>query len=125
MAWLDDSIAYLARVSRCFFFRAEGGIRDKLVTGVQTCALPILPILPNGVRMSLAARLTNVFSGPDEVFEAIAKGPPSTGNWLAPALLSCVLGIVSTMVIRSEERRVGKECGWRGAAKDEYKKRNR
>src|SRR4029079_11681414 len=24
------------------FFQAEGGIRDKLVTGVQTCALPIL-----------------------------------------------------------------------------------
>src|SRR5712672_2106298 len=26
-----------------FFFQAEGGIRDKLVTGVQTCALPICP----------------------------------------------------------------------------------
>src|SRR5205823_8606830 len=26
-----------------FFFQAEDGIRDKLVTGVQTCALPILP----------------------------------------------------------------------------------
>src|SRR5205823_11932705 len=27
---------------RCrFFFQAEDGIRDKLVTGVQTCALPI------------------------------------------------------------------------------------
>src|SRR5229473_3899040 len=28
---------------RGFFFQAEDGIRDKLVTGVQTCALPILP----------------------------------------------------------------------------------
>src|SRR5205823_5664249 len=27
-----------------FFFQAEDGIRDKLVTGVQTCALPILTI---------------------------------------------------------------------------------
>ena len=27
----------------CFFFQAEDGIRDRLVTGVQTCALPILP----------------------------------------------------------------------------------
>src|SRR2546425_11863725 len=27
----------------CFFFQAEDGIRDKLVTGVQTCALPISP----------------------------------------------------------------------------------
>src|SRR5699024_11639226 len=26
----------------CFFFQAEDGIRDRNVTGVQTCALPIL-----------------------------------------------------------------------------------
>src|SRR2546425_3635744 len=29
-----------------FFFQAEDGIRDKLVTGVQTCALPIYDRLP-------------------------------------------------------------------------------
>src|SRR6266404_6020368 len=29
-----------------FFFQAEDGIRDKLVTGVQTCALPIWPSVP-------------------------------------------------------------------------------
>src|SRR6266498_5850739 len=28
-----------------FFFQAEDGIRDADVTGVQTCALPILPML--------------------------------------------------------------------------------
>src|SRR2546425_6851076 len=28
-----------------FFFQAEDGIRDKLVTGVQTCALPISHLL--------------------------------------------------------------------------------
>src|SRR6266498_4193429 len=28
-----------------FFFQAEDGIRDADVTGVQTCALPILPVL--------------------------------------------------------------------------------
>src|SRR5256886_8573636 len=27
-----------------FFFQAEDGIRDLTVTGVQTCALPILPL---------------------------------------------------------------------------------
>src|SRR5258708_9094758 len=27
-----------------FFFQAEDGIRDDLVTGVQTCALPILAV---------------------------------------------------------------------------------
>src|SRR5690625_2338342 len=29
-----------------FFFKAEDGIRDGHVTGVQTCALPILPMRP-------------------------------------------------------------------------------
>src|SRR5207245_5464273 len=28
-----------------FFFQAEDGIRDATVTGVQTCALPILPVV--------------------------------------------------------------------------------
>src|SRR5690348_17966377 len=30
-----------------FFFQAEDGIRDGRVTGVQTCALPILTLLDN------------------------------------------------------------------------------
>src|SRR5690606_39974459 len=30
-----------------FFFQAEDGIRDFHVTGVQTCALPILPGVPD------------------------------------------------------------------------------
>src|SRR5687767_15326592 len=33
---------YIAQSIFSFFFQAEDGIRDKLVTGVQTCALPIL-----------------------------------------------------------------------------------
>ena len=33
-------------VENFFFFQAEDGIRDGRVTGVQTCALPILNILP-------------------------------------------------------------------------------
>src|SRR5206468_4814226 len=32
------------RVQPDFFFQAEDGIRDLIVTGVQTCALPILTI---------------------------------------------------------------------------------
>src|SRR5699024_11625176 len=37
-------ITTLHRVDIChlFFFQAEDGIRDRNVTGVQTCALPIL-----------------------------------------------------------------------------------
>src|SRR5258708_11672527 len=36
----------LGKSSLCmvFFFQAEDGIRDDLVTGVQTCALPILKL---------------------------------------------------------------------------------
>src|SRR5687767_15951216 len=37
MRWLKSQ-----RSDFFFFFQAEDGIRDKLVTGVQTCALPIL-----------------------------------------------------------------------------------
>src|SRR3989441_4589884 len=33
-----------------FFFQAEDGIRDKLVTGVQTCALPISALFDGGER---------------------------------------------------------------------------
>src|SRR5256885_4671083 len=35
--------------SRLFFFQAEDGIRDYKVTGVQTCALPILTRLGGSV----------------------------------------------------------------------------
>src|SRR5260370_17921696 len=31
-----------------FFFQAEDGIRDSSVTGVQTCALPISPLIVQG-----------------------------------------------------------------------------
>src|SRR6266404_8259618 len=45
-----------------FFFQAEDGIRDKLVTGVQTCALPISRIPPPaagcGRRVSLKRRMS-------------------------------------------------------------------
>src|SRR3989441_7367786 len=39
--WVSDPGAVTPLVF-FFFFQAEDGIRDKLVTGVQTCALPIL-----------------------------------------------------------------------------------
>src|SRR5699024_9935541 len=38
-----------------FFFQAEDGIRDRNVTGVQTCALPIwVPIVPRGAGTGLS-----------------------------------------------------------------------
>src|SRR5947207_9824043 len=36
-----------------FFFQAEDGIRDHCVTGVQTCALPILPSFTGSVTVAL------------------------------------------------------------------------
>src|SRR2546421_8856970 len=51
-----------------FFFQAEDGIRDLIVTGVQTCALPIsrkitaaatsvvVPTRPAGMRASTSSR---------------------------------------------------------------------
>src|SRR5699024_11747922 len=38
----NSSLAFFV----CFFFQAEDGIRDRNVTGVQTCALPI-DIMPS------------------------------------------------------------------------------
>src|SRR3989441_12291332 len=38
---LRDIVCGLTMFFFFFFFQAEDGIRDKLVTGVQTCALPI------------------------------------------------------------------------------------
>src|SRR5207247_4789888 len=39
----SPTFAILTTLSSIFFFQAEDGIRDPLVTGVQTCALPIYP----------------------------------------------------------------------------------
>src|SRR6266705_5916371 len=47
-----------------FFFQAEDGIRDRTVTGVQTCALPIFGLraiasLSYGTRVAAPGRRTN------------------------------------------------------------------
>ena len=39
---MDDVVFFFFCAVYFFFFQAEDGIRDRLVTGVQTCALPIL-----------------------------------------------------------------------------------
>src|SRR5205823_10007326 len=88
-----------------FFFQAEDGIRDKLVTGVQTCALPISRArsLPH-----LGPPFGAAFGGSDR---ARANERVRTHRYdlpLAPRTAATMLG-------RSEERRVGKECGLRRA----------
>src|SRR5690348_4560092 len=51
-----------------FFFQAEDGIRDGRVTGVQTCALPILTTI--AYVLLGAATVMTVLSGIDYVFKA-------------------------------------------------------
>src|SRR2546425_12074593 len=59
-----------------FFFQAEDGIRDKLVTGVQTCALPISVDLGAGGR-------TNAFSFFGWARRATLTKAPATDNQVA------------------------------------------
>src|SRR5205823_10225352 len=98
----------------CFFFQAEDGIRDKLVTGVQTCALPI----------SLA-RARGAYSLYVFVFARVTRRSPCRGWRGRPRRTapwssrpgrgqSGWRGPWSCGPARSEERRVGKECGARG-----------
>src|SRR5207248_5021087 len=77
-----------------FFFQAEDGIRDRTVTGVQTCALPILT--GNVVFLAFAV------AGAPGV--SVARSLTSLGAFLIGAAAGG----------RSEERRVGKECRARG-----------
>src|SRR5690606_30096191 len=52
-----------ARLFRHFFFQAEDGIRDFHVTGVQTCALPILCFagVLGGIHSGVTDTTTNIF----------------------------------------------------------------
>src|SRR5690606_40490313 len=99
-----------------FFFQAEDGIRDFHVTGVQTCALPILPApappptLPDSLP-SVYHATPSCHSGPR------SPGRPARAARCGPG------GTRSGDRYRSEERRVGKECRSR-VATDHYKKRN-
>src|SRR5256885_2748201 len=88
----------------CFFFQAEDGIRDYKVTGVQTCALPILPLPANGNVLGVQVALATF-------------APVGTPVMLMPAgtrslMVTLVAGpnAPAAFATRSEERRVGKEC---------------
>src|SRR5207244_10304436 len=60
-------LAYIFTYSCFFFFQAEDGIRDDLVTGVQTCALPISIVGVWGLwLLSKPGNLTNAFIDPRE-----------------------------------------------------------
>ena len=56
--WLLDSMMLSGIYD--FFFQAEDGIRDRLVTGVQTCALPILRV--NVISRGIVPSCLSVFA---------------------------------------------------------------
>src|SRR5256886_11120933 len=94
------------RVEFLFFFQAEGGIRDLTVTGVQTCALPIstLETWRDWWRGCLLCGLGSPAPRAAAPHEPAFAGDATT-CWRA-------LGRVQQTLadLRSEERRVGKEC---------------
>src|SRR5207249_9632788 len=75
-----------------FFFQAEDGIRDRNVTGVQTCALPI----------------SNSFEQQAKEFVSVMRRFVEDDEFAATLRAKIREWIGSNF--RSEERRVGKEC---------------
>src|SRR5690606_4336333 len=66
-----------------FFFQAEDGIRDFHVTGVQTCALPILfSLLSRDLRCVTAPSLTAAWWAPFGIAQArtVRLGAASRGD---------------------------------------------
>src|SRR5438128_8318097 len=53
---MSCTVLSLSMLCFFFFFQAEDGIRDATVTGVQTCALPILNTRAGLVRAGRAGR---------------------------------------------------------------------
>src|SRR5256885_9524649 len=85
-----------------FFFQAEDGIRDYKVTGVQTCALPILgsATVPGELRFWLGWAQ-----------EVAGDRSAAQESWRkARSELEPFLKEQPENYSRSEERRVGKEC---------------
>lgn len=63
---------------------------------------PPLPPAEVPPRLSLFARLANVFAAPGETFDDVKQHPPSHANWLLPLGLAWVVGLISVFVIFSQ-----------------------
>src|SRR2546429_4536731 len=90
----------------CFFFQAEDGIRDVAVTGVQTCALPI----------SIYAASAEIPTLNTGCIDCLYVAPLVSNKGACQSTKTAAVNneqmacSQSTLSIRSEERRVGKEC---------------
>src|SRR2546425_11928963 len=69
-----------------FFFQAEDGIRDKLVTGVQTCALPISRLTAAIARQQHAVLITQRHADALELIGAELGGFGHVVGFAAPPL---------------------------------------
>src|SRR3712207_8144285 len=87
-----------------FFFQAEDGIRDIGVTGVQTCALPIFTRITFIMWIATAAILVLLVMAARK-----ASIVPGKLQYIGESGYSLVRDGMARDV-RSEERRVGKEC---------------
>src|SRR5699024_11418300 len=91
-----------------FFFQAEDGIRDRNVTGVQTCALPILVNTVKGYAAHEKETLEKVIQARNQLVSGTPQERLDADNQIQGALKSI-------FALRSEERRVGKKyrsrCG--------------
>src|SRR2546421_3171478 len=87
-----------------FFFQAEDGIRDLIVTGVQTCALPIFEAEKEGWAVWIHSE--------DQLEKARELLRTYLGNPRDPKYEknSKQAAELKEREQRSEERRVGKEC---------------
>src|SRR5438067_10033027 len=106
----------MSNTAKSFFFQAEDGIRDRNVTGVQTCALPIwVNIEVTDLFANVPARLKFLKSDATEV--AAIRDVVSALALLHPHVKFHLT--VDGRLSRSEERRVGKECRARRPPCDE------
>src|SRR5207244_4813278 len=103
------------------FFQAEDGIRDDLVTGVQTCALPISTSIAKAatgstIRNTAGMHLTG--TGKRRISSGV-RALVAQAALVVPAVRVALVVSEDPAEPRSEERRVGKECRCRGGAWDE------
>src|SRR5258708_31200439 len=89
----------------CFFFQAEDGIRDDLVTGVQTCALPISIVK---IQVTTHPKVMIIEAGTDDALLYVVDW--QTAFDAIVTAVQTVPCVVFVTVSGSEERRVGKEC---------------
>src|SRR5699024_11840016 len=94
-----------------FFFQAEDGIRDRNVTGVQTCALPIslgFIAVEAGWTVTEVGRQPWIIYGIMKTEDALSPMPGLQYSFYMITALYLLLTAIVTW--RSEERRVGKEA---------------